>query len=120
MSLEERMQRLTTPGEVDAFLRRSASAAVFKAGGCGRSVQAFAEVEACLEDREDIPLGVIRVLEARAASDHVQEITGIRHASPQILFFQSGKVVFDRDNWNITADVMDEALESYFNLAPRA
>jgi bacillithiol system protein YtxJ len=45
----------------------------------------------------------------------VAEITGIQHESPQIVLFKDGKAVFDRDNWDITAESIAEALESHFH-----
>jgi bacillithiol system protein YtxJ len=55
------------------------------------------------------------VVEARMASNRVAEITGIQHESPQLLLFKDGKAVFDRDNWDITAESLAEALEAHFH-----
>jgi len=68
-------------------------------------------VEAHLDGREDLPLGIIRVVEARRASNRVAELTGVVHESPQLFLFKDGKAVFDRDNWDITGEAIAEALE---------
>jgi bacillithiol system protein YtxJ len=115
--LKDRTRFLSTPDEVDAFLKEHESAAIFKAGLCHKNVETFGYVQAELEPREDIPLGVIRVVEARAASNHVARLTHVIHESPQILLFREGKAVFDRDNWDITALEVREALQAHF---PRA
>ncbi len=104
LPLKDRTRFLSTPAEVDGFLREHPSAAIFKAGLCHKNVQTFGYVQAELEPREDIPLGVIRVVAARAASNHVAELTRVIHESPQIFLFRDGKVVFDRDNWDITTE----------------
>lgn len=121
MALEDRMTLLTTPAEVDAFLRDHPDSALFKAGACHKTDETFSHVRAHLDRREDIPLGVIRVVEARPASDHVAALTGVRHESPQVFFFRGGKPVFDRDNWNITPEAVQEALRAHFApVAPQA
>jgi bacillithiol system protein YtxJ len=105
---------LSTPEQVDAFLARHQSAALFKVGNCYKTPEAFAHVQSQLGPREDFPLGIIRVLEARAASNHVAALTGVTHESPQIFLFKEGKAVFDRDNWDITAEDIAAALRQHF------
>ena len=119
MSLKDRIEFLTTPEQVDAFLTRHASAAVFKAGTCHKTNEGFAHVEAAFDRREDLALGVIRVVEARPASNRVVEITGIRHESPQLILFKDGKAVFDRDNWDIVPEDLEAALGEHFAAAAR-
>jgi bacillithiol system protein YtxJ len=112
--LKDRMQFLTTPEQVDDFLRQHPSAAIFKAGTCHKTGETFRDIEPLLEARAELPLGVIRVLEARPASNRVAEMTGIQHESPQIVLFKDGRAVFDRDNWDITAEAVQEALTDHF------
>jgi bacillithiol system protein YtxJ len=114
LALKDRIEFLTTPEEVDGFLARHPAAAVFKAGTCHKTNEGFSHVEAKLGPREDLPLGVIRVVESRGASNHLAELTGIRHESPQLILFKDGKAVFDRDNWDITPEELATALEEQF------
>jgi bacillithiol system protein YtxJ len=114
VALKDRMTFLTTPEQVDAFVKDHAAAAIFKAGTCHKTNETFGNIEKLLEERADLPLGVIRVVEARKASNRVAEITGIQHESPQILLFKDGKAVFDRDNWDITAEALAQAFEAHF------
>ncbi len=115
MSLKERTEFLTTPEQVDGFLAKHKTAALFKAGTCHKTQESFAHVQAQLEPREDLPLGIIRVVEARPASNRVAELTGVMHESPQIFLFKDGKAVFDRDNWDSTSDAVAEVFQQ---LAP--
>jgi bacillithiol system protein YtxJ len=115
LSLKDRIHFLTTPEQVDAFVKDNPAAAIFKAGTCHKTNEMFTHVEAQLEPRADLPLGIIRVVEARKASNRVEEMTGIRHESPQLLLFKDGKAVYDRDNWDITPESISEALESHFH-----
>lgn len=114
MALKDRIRFLTTPAEVDAFLRENPSSAIFKVGACHKTSETFRHVEEKLGSHEGLLLGMIRVLEARPASNHVEQLTGIMHESPQFILFKDGKPVFDRDNWDITAEDLEAALGQYF------
>jgi bacillithiol system protein YtxJ len=114
VTLENRTYPLRTPEEVDAFLARHPEAVLFKAGLCHKSPHTFQFVEGAVGAHEGIPVGVIRVVESRHASNHVEKRTGIRHESPQVILFKDGVAVFDRDNWDITREDLDEALRQHF------
>ena len=113
MTLKDRAKMLKTPQEVDAFLKENPVAIIFKAGMCHKSPTTFESVERHLGGREDIPLGIIRVVEWRPASNHVETLTGIRHESPQFILFRDGKAVFDRDNWDITDEAVEESIATH-------
>lgn len=110
MTLKDRIQFLKTPEDVDAFLAGHPKAAIFKAGTCHKTQETFGNVQQNLEPREDVALGIIRVVEWRPASDHVASLTGIGHESPQFILFKDSKAVFDRDNWDITAEDVEAGL----------
>ena len=96
---------LTTPEEVDAFLQEHPLAAVFKAGTCHKTMQGFGVIETFLQ-RHELPLGFIRVVDWRPASNHVAEMTGITHHSPQFILFESGQPKFEVNNWDITPEAL--------------
>jgi bacillithiol system protein YtxJ len=114
VSLRERLIPLTTPEQVDQFLKAHPACGIFKAGTCHKTPETFKSVEAHLGDRTDLPVGLIKVVESRPASNHVASLTGVRHESPQLLLFRDGKVVFHRDNWDITDEAVAEGLEEHF------
>ncbi len=116
MTLKDRIRFLASPEDVDTFLAQNPQAVVFKAGTCHKTQETFSQVQPLLEARPDLPLGVIRVVEARLASNRVAEVTGLRHESPQLILFRDGRAVFDRDNWDITGDAVAAALDD--RLAP--
>lgn len=97
---------LTTPEEVDQFLTDYPLAAVFKAGTCHKTMQGFGVLETFLQDHE-LPVGFIRVVDWRPASNHVSEMTGIVHHSPQLMIFKGGEVQFEANNWDITPEVLE-------------
>ncbi|MFO7544564.1 MAG: DUF2847 family protein [Trueperaceae bacterium] len=113
--LKDRVVLLNDPEAVDEFLRRYPTSLIFKAGTCHKTMQGFGYVQEKLDPRDDLMCGVIRVVEARPASNVVEERTGVRHESPQVIMFKDGTPVFDLDNWDITP----EALEVGFHSLPR-
>lgn len=112
--LKDRVVLLSTTEAVTEFLERFPNSVVFKAGTCHKTMQGFGHVQEQLGPREDLMCGVIRVVEARPASNLVAELTGIQHESPQVILFQDGQAVFDLDNWEITP----EALSTGFDKLP--
>ena len=104
--LRDRVVNLTTPEAVETFLSEHPTSVIFKAGTCHKTMQGFGNLQAMLEPREDLMVGVIRVVEWRAASNLVAERTGIVHHSPQVLLFKDGAPVFDLDNWDITPEAL--------------
>lgn len=104
--LRDRIVNLTSPDEVESFLSDNPTSVVFKAGTCHKTMQGFGFLQEKLDPREDLRVGIIRVTEARPASNLVAEKTGIRHESPQVILFHDGEAVFDLDNWNITPETL--------------
>lgn len=113
MSLRERMYEITEPHEIDEFLARFPTSVIFKAGSCHKTMQAFGHVEEALNHRDDMHLAFIRVIESRPASNHVTALTGIIHHSPQFILFLNGKPVYDVDNWNVTLEAVEGALDHH-------
>ena len=102
---------LTSPEEVDTFLAQYPQAAVFKAGTCHKTMQGFGVLETFLA-KHDLPVGFIRVVDWRPASNRVAELTGILHQSPQFILFDQGQPVFDVDNWDITPEELGPVFEA--------
>lgn len=99
------LQALTTPGEVDQFLKDYPLAAVFKAGTCHKTMQGFGVLETFLQKHE-LPVGFIRVVDWRPASNHVAEVTGLTHHSPQFILFKDGQAQYEVNNWDITPEAL--------------
>lgn len=102
---EQVLVPLTTPEEVDAFLAEYPQAAVFKAGTCHKTMQGFGVLETFLQ-RHELPVGFIRVVDWRPASNRVTERTGMTHHSPQFILFQDGQPQFEVNNWDITPEAL--------------
>jgi bacillithiol system protein YtxJ len=107
-----RLYQLDTPEAVDAFLAQFPTAGIFKAGTCHKTMQGFGVLESFLQ-RYDLPVGVIRVVEWRPASNHAAQRSGVVHQSPQFLLFEGGECRFDADNWDITEEALAPAFARY-------
>ena len=103
----DRVVNLASPEEVNQFLDKYPTSLIFKAGTCHKTMQGFGFLQEKLEPREDLMVGIIRVVEARPASNLVAEMTGIRHESPQVILFKNGEAVYDLDNWDITPQTLE-------------
>ncbi|NTX99771.1 thioredoxin family protein [Deinococcus sp. JMULE3] len=103
---------LTTPEEVDQFLTEYPLAAVFKAGTCHKTMQGFGVLETFLQ-RHDLPVGFIRVVDWRPASNHVAQRTGLIHHSPQLILFRDGQPQFEVNNWDITPQALGPVFEAH-------
>lgn len=110
MAFRDRVLNLSSPEAVEGFLQEFPTSVIFKAGTCHKTMQGFGFVQEKLENREDLMVGIVRVVEARPASDLITEKTGIIHHSPQVILFKDGQAVFDVDNWDITPEVLDQGL----------
>jgi monothiol bacilliredoxin len=113
MNVRDRSFLVTTPEEVDSFLQRFPTGVIFKAGSCHKTMEGFSNLEADLMGRPDIHVGYIRVVENRSASNHVGELTGIVHESPQVILFVEGKPLFDLDNWAITPEGLKAGFDQH-------
>ncbi|WP_291430810.1 monothiol bacilliredoxin BrxC family protein [Deinococcus sp.] len=106
---------LTTPEEVDQFLTEYPLAAVFKAGTCHKTMQGFGVLETFLQ-RHDLPVGFVRVVDWRPASNHIAQRTGLIHHSPQLILFQNGQPAFEVNNWDITPEALGPVFEQHVPL----
>jgi bacillithiol system protein YtxJ len=109
--LRDRVVNLSSPEEVQGFLSENPTSVIFKAGTCHKTMQGFGVLQEQLEPRADLKVGIIRVVEARPASNLVAEMTGIIHHSPQVILFKDGQPVFERNNWDITPEDMTEGFQ---------
>ncbi|KIQ54190.1 monothiol bacilliredoxin BrxC family protein [Meiothermus taiwanensis] len=111
--MRERMFSITTPEEADAFIDSRPIVAIFKAGTCHKTMQGWGNVEKMLRVRPEIPVGIIKVVEHRPASNRVAERTGIVHHSPQIILFRNGQPLFELNNWEITLENLEPLFQQH-------
>jgi hypothetical protein len=103
-TLRERFFPLHQPDDVDRFLSRFPWSVIFKAGTSDKTFDAWLVVQQALEPRVDVPVGFIRLPEARSASDHVTGLSGIVHRSPQFILFHQATARGHLDEFAIVSD----------------
>ena len=106
------MKRLKNRDEFDGLLDEPIAVVYKHSTSCGISFGAMREAEKFEQARPDVVIHAVYVLEDRPVSDYIEERTGIRHESPQILILRQGEVVWHDSHSRITAEAIQSHLES--------
>ena len=81
---------------------------VFKhSNSCPISSRAYRE----MEQLEDINL--LEIQSARDLSREVEELTGVRHESPQVIILRDGKAVWNASHFDVKAGTVAEAVQAH-------
>lgn len=107
------MIEITEKREFDELLQRSQTETiiVFKhSTRCPISSRAKTELEKFLENHPEYTSRcfLVHVVESRSLSNYVEEITGIKHQSPQLLILKDGKVTHHGSHFSITTQKISE------------
>ena len=93
---------VTTQEECRALLQRE-FAVIFKhSEACDLSQDAYSAISEFLAEEPTAEIYMISVLDSRPLSNLVEEHTGVRHESPQVLVLRGGKVVAHKSHRSIT------------------
>ncbi|WP_200792881.1 bacillithiol system redox-active protein YtxJ [Bacillus massilinigeriensis] len=77
---------------------------------CPISQSAFEEMEK-FSGLPEVNCYYLAVQEARLLSDHIAEEYGIKHESPQAIFFHEGQPVWHASHWKVTENALTEVFE---------
>ncbi|HEV8427717.1 MAG TPA: bacillithiol system redox-active protein YtxJ [Pyrinomonadaceae bacterium] len=81
---------------------------VFKhSNACSISARAYREMEK-LDD-----VNILEVQSARAISNEVEDLTGVRHETPQVIVLRDGKAVWNASHFDVVAADVMKAVESH-------
>ncbi|MDT5261277.1 MAG: hypothetical protein QOC61_281 [Acidobacteriota bacterium] len=72
---------------------------------CPISARAYREME-----EVKTPVSILVVQKSRDLSREVEERTGLRHETPQALVLRKGQVVWSASHFDITKDVIEQAV----------
>lgn len=82
---------------------------VFKhSNACPISSRAYREME-----KFDGEVNILEVQSAREVSREVENITGIRHETPQVIVLRDGKAVWNASHFDVTAGDVAKAVQSH-------
>jgi bacillithiol system protein YtxJ len=85
---------------------------VFKhSAACPTSARANREMMQFADER-DVPVYRVVVQESRPVSDTIEDETGVRHETPQVLVLRNRAPVFDASHYDVNADRVHNALQS--------
>ncbi|WP_239671925.1 bacillithiol system redox-active protein YtxJ [Mangrovibacillus cuniculi] len=73
---------------------------------CPISARAFQEFRFFVKNNLDAPAYFITVQTSRPLSNYIEEVTGIRHESPQVFYFKDGKVVESTSHTSIKENLL--------------
>ncbi|MGF6951640.1 bacillithiol system protein YtxJ [Neobacillus sp. B4I6] len=109
-------KELTALEEWEEVFNRSAEkpAVVLKySTTCPVSSSAMEEYEEYLADKpnSDVDYYMVKVIESRPVSNRIEEDLGIKHASPQIIFFKNKKSIWNTSHWSATKKHMTAVLD---------
>jgi bacillithiol system protein YtxJ len=99
--------------DFDQLLQRSHQdpVVIFKhSTQCSRSADARDELNAFIAGNEEIPCGIVLVIENRKVSDEIEDRLGILHESPQALVVVNENPVWHASHWNVTAQAIHDAV----------
>jgi bacillithiol system protein YtxJ len=77
---------------------------------CPVSAEAHGEVRQLLTTASDVRVGMVVVQQARAISNKIEDDLGVRHETPQAIVVRDRKAVWSASHFDVTADVLAEAL----------
>jgi bacillithiol system protein YtxJ len=72
---------------------------------CPISARAYRQME-----EVKTPVSIVVVQKSRDLSQQVAERTGVRHETPQALVLRNGRVVWNASHFDITSDVVEQAV----------
>jgi bacillithiol system protein YtxJ len=77
---------------------------------CPVSAEAHDEVRQLLESARGFKAGMVVVQSSRGLSNRIEADLGVRHETPQAIVVRDGKVTWSASHYDVTSDVLAEAL----------
>lgn len=79
---------------------------------CPVSANALDEYESYLGStpNQEVDYILVKVIESRPVSNQIAEDTGVKHASPQILYIKNKETIWNTSHWSITKQHMNAVL----------
>src|ERR1700676_3602049 len=104
--------RVASDEELDRLLAQDLVVLFKHSPTCGVSWAAHHQVRRFLAANPGTPLHLVSVRQDYEISRRIAEVTGIPHASPQIIVLRHGEVVAETSHEGITADNLADMLDT--------
>lgn len=96
------MDKIETIEQLQNFLVKNPNSVILKhSTACSISARAYREFLA-FTTNSTYPAAIVLVIEDKAVSDYIANITNIPHSSPQALFFHNGLCYKNITHFNVT------------------
>lgn len=106
------MNEIKTKEEFNDSLQRENKFLLLKhSSTCPISHQAYVEVEKYETTEENVPILFLVVQTSRDLSNFIAQEFEVKHESPQVLFFENGKVKGHMSHWDITSTQLKDLLK---------
>ncbi len=112
------LPELATIQEFDALQEQELTVVFKHSPTCPVSLYAHREVSQFCADQPEIPVYLVSVRRRRDVARHIEERTGVRHESPQILVLRRGEVVAAASHDDISAESLVSMLKSGRHTSP--
>lgn len=109
------IRELSATAQIGEILETSAQRPVFlfkHSTACGTSSAAWRDFQQWAANEPRAEFWRVLAIERRELSQYVEQRTGVRHESPQVLLFHNGKVVWQQSHWRITLQALRQALQA--------
>ena len=102
------LQELKTSDEFNKKLGSGERFYIFKhSTRCNVSEGAHSKIQTFLNSTE-VPVYLVYVVENRSLSNEIEDVTGVRHESPQLLVIENGNVVAHTSHFKIDEHYLNE------------
>ncbi len=104
------MIQIETIEQLQTFMADNPDSVILKhSTSCPISANARQEFSSFAQN-SPVSVAIVLVIEARDVSNHLAELTGVEHKSPQALFFRDGECYKNFSHYEITQDNIQAAL----------
>jgi bacillithiol system protein YtxJ len=100
-------KEITTESEWNQLFEKSTEKPVLvikHSTTCPVSANALEEYEAYLKNQpsDNVDYVLVKVIESRPVSNLIAEDTGVKHASPQVIYIKNKESVWNTSHWAVT------------------
>ena len=107
--MENKFSPVSDASSLERLFERSNAEPVllFKhSNSCPISARAYGQMEGV-----GTPVSIVVVQQSRDLSREIEQRTGVRHETPQALVIRNGRAVWNASHFDITADVVEQAVQ---------
>jgi len=97
--------------DLEPLLRRDPVVLFKHSAACPVSWAAHCQVTRFRRRRPDVPVYMVHVIKDRPVSQRIAELTGVPHASPQVIVLRNGEVTHSASHGEITENQLAQFLE---------